>query len=160
MRIYDWLGFSSSALVDINEAYKIAYGGSAREGGIAMQNEERQSPPPLNLKTNFNNNELRKMNLSIGFAPMETSTSSSFAVGIATPAGSSFTGLGLQDLEVGESAKGRDYHAWSMKEDKGPHMRGPMTPNGYEDITPMTKGEWSFLKDGWNPRTAAVQTCR
>ncbi|KAI0386268.1 hypothetical protein F5Y04DRAFT_243742 [Hypomontagnella monticulosa] len=39
---------------------------------------------------------------------------------------------------------------------------GPMTPNGYEDISPTTRGEWGFLfkGDGWKQgRTAAVETC-
>lgn len=42
------------------------------------------------------------------------------------------------------------------------HQRlGPVTPNGYEDISPVTRGEWGFLfkGDGWNGgRTAAVET--
>ncbi|KAI1417599.1 hypothetical protein F5Y13DRAFT_60179 [Hypoxylon sp. FL1857] len=39
---------------------------------------------------------------------------------------------------------------------------GPTTPNGYEDISPITRGEWGFLfkGDGWTQgRTAAVETC-
>ncbi|KAH8204573.1 hypothetical protein TruAng_001202 [Truncatella angustata] len=39
---------------------------------------------------------------------------------------------------------------------------GPATPNGYDDISPVTRGEWGFLfkGDGWNGgRTAAVETC-
>ncbi|KAI1074723.1 hypothetical protein F5B20DRAFT_429721 [Whalleya microplaca] len=40
---------------------------------------------------------------------------------------------------------------------------GPMTPNGYEDISPVTRSEWGFLfkNDGWTQagRTAAVETC-
>ncbi|KAI2472034.1 hypothetical protein F4781DRAFT_46793 [Annulohypoxylon bovei var. microspora] len=39
---------------------------------------------------------------------------------------------------------------------------GPQTPNGYEDISPITRGEWGFLfkGDGWKQgRTAAVETC-
>ncbi|KAM0812637.1 hypothetical protein AB5N19_12628 [Seiridium cardinale] len=39
---------------------------------------------------------------------------------------------------------------------------GPVTPNGYDDISPVTRGEWGFLfkGDGWNGgRTAAVETC-
>ncbi|OTB08657.1 hypothetical protein M426DRAFT_18745 [Hypoxylon sp. CI-4A] len=39
---------------------------------------------------------------------------------------------------------------------------GPMTPNGYDDISPVTRGEWGFLfkGDGWTQgRTAAVETC-
>lgn len=41
---------------------------------------------------------------------------------------------------------------------------GPMTPNGYDDISPITRGEWGLLMisgDGWGAkgRTAAVETC-
>jgi hypothetical protein len=39
---------------------------------------------------------------------------------------------------------------------------GPATPNGYEDISPVTRGEWGFLFKGdtWTQgRTAAVETC-
>ncbi|KAL7626865.1 hypothetical protein AAE478_003639 [Parahypoxylon ruwenzoriense] len=39
---------------------------------------------------------------------------------------------------------------------------GPMTPNGYDDISPITRGEWGFLfkGDGWKQgRTATVETC-
>ncbi|KAI1179998.1 hypothetical protein F4777DRAFT_357421 [Nemania sp. FL0916] len=39
---------------------------------------------------------------------------------------------------------------------------GPMTPNGYDDISPITRGEWGFLFKGdtWTQgRTAAVETC-
>ncbi|KAB5558641.1 hypothetical protein GE09DRAFT_120361 [Coniochaeta sp. 2T2.1] len=39
---------------------------------------------------------------------------------------------------------------------------GPMTPNGYDDISPVTRGEWGFLFQGetWrNGRTVTVETC-
>ncbi|KAI0015939.1 hypothetical protein F4780DRAFT_34161 [Xylariomycetidae sp. FL0641] len=40
---------------------------------------------------------------------------------------------------------------------------GPMTPNGYEDISPITRGEWGFLFQGAGlrdgGRRAAVETC-
>ncbi|KAL2752807.1 hypothetical protein ACRALDRAFT_2029948 [Sodiomyces alcalophilus JCM 7366] len=41
---------------------------------------------------------------------------------------------------------------------------GPMTPNGYDDISPITRGEWGFLMGGatggvHHIRTAAVVTC-
>ncbi|KAF3013767.1 hypothetical protein E8E14_009946 [Neopestalotiopsis sp. 37M] len=39
---------------------------------------------------------------------------------------------------------------------------GPATPNGYDDISPITRGEWGFLTTGkgWTGgRTAAVETC-
>lgn len=40
--------------------------------------------------------------------------------------------------------------------------QGPMTPNGYDDISPVTRGEWGFLFQGetWqNGRTVTVETC-
>lgn len=39
---------------------------------------------------------------------------------------------------------------------------GPTTPNGYGDISPITRGEWGFLFQGetWqNGRTVTVETC-
>lgn len=39
---------------------------------------------------------------------------------------------------------------------------GPVTPNGFEDITPVTRGEWCFLMvgDGWKEaRRGEVVTC-
>ncbi|KAK5627809.1 hypothetical protein RRF57_003524 [Xylaria bambusicola] len=39
---------------------------------------------------------------------------------------------------------------------------GPLTPNGYDDISPITRGEWGFLFKGdtWTQgRTAVVETC-
>ncbi|KAI0434003.1 hypothetical protein F5Y09DRAFT_19496 [Xylaria sp. FL1042] len=39
---------------------------------------------------------------------------------------------------------------------------GPTTPNGYDDISPITRGEWGFLFKGdtWTQgRTAVVETC-
>ncbi|KAL2156154.1 hypothetical protein VTH82DRAFT_899 [Thermothelomyces myriococcoides] len=35
---------------------------------------------------------------------------------------------------------------------------GPVTPNGYDDISPITQGEWRFLMFG-KGRTARVETC-
>jgi len=38
---------------------------------------------------------------------------------------------------------------------------GPMTPNGYDDISPVTRGEWGFLfsEPTFRVKTAAVETC-
>ncbi|KAL5612762.1 hypothetical protein BROUX41_004153 [Berkeleyomyces rouxiae] len=43
----------------------------------------------------------------------------------------------------------------------GPRL-GPLTPNGADDISPITRGEWGFLFAGsalLNTRTVAVETC-
>ena len=36
---------------------------------------------------------------------------------------------------------------------------GPTTPNGYDDISPITRNEWGFLMDRGLPKTAAVEMC-
>ncbi|KFY00882.1 hypothetical protein V490_01160, partial [Pseudogymnoascus sp. VKM F-3557] len=41
---------------------------------------------------------------------------------------------------------------------KGPYCRGPVTPGGWGDITPVTRGEWGFVVGGWKGR-GAVETC-
>ncbi|KAI8959124.1 hypothetical protein F5Y11DRAFT_14621 [Daldinia sp. FL1419] len=49
----------------------------------------------------------------------------------------------------------------SPRESQQSPRLGPLTPNGYEDISPVTRGEWGFLfkGDGWQQgRTAAVET--
>lgn len=46
--------------------------------------------------------------------------------------------------------------------DRGSMRQGPMTPNGYDDISPITRGEWGFLMvdDAFQGgRTVAVETC-
>lgn len=152
MRAYDWLGVSLGALVDVNEGYKVAYGGEKRTGGIEVQDEERKSPPPL--KTSFDMKDLKKMKLSIKTCSRREMD------GDVSPMSA------VREVEVGESAKGPDSglsaSSGELKEDRGPHRRGPVTPNGFEDITPVTKGEWCFLMvgEGWKEaRTAAVETC-
>ncbi|KAF3064403.1 hypothetical protein GL218_01585 [Daldinia childiae] len=50
----------------------------------------------------------------------------------------------------------------SPRESQQSQRLGPLTPNGYEDISPVTRGEWGFLfkGDGWQQgKTAAVETC-
>lgn len=128
MRAYDWLSISLSALVDVNEGYKVAYGGSQRFGGIEIQNEQRHSPPPLDTR---------------------------FGVQAVKQLSTQFDARSASDDEI-TNVMG----VWS--EDKGPHFRGPITPNGYDDLSPVTQGEWSFLmiSDSWNAtKTVAVETC-
>jgi len=150
MRAYEWLGVSLAALVDVNEGYKTAYGGPSRFGGI-----EVPAPPPA-LKTTFAPSELHKMKLSLSY-------SSSTCTSNMTSSTLYESGMSIKEVEVGESAKGRD--KWGnegLREDKGPHRRGALTPNGFEDITPVTKGEWCFLMvgEGWKGgKTVAVETC-
>jgi hypothetical protein len=153
MRTYEWLGVSLAALVDVNEGYKTAYGGKARTGGIEVLSEERLSPPPL--KTNFEMKEIRKIKMQVS-SGCDTSSTGNSSENSSDDEGSAPL------VEVGESAKGKDAGVDELREDRGPHRRGPATPNGFEDITPVTKGEWCFLMvgDGWKEaKTVAVVTC-
>jgi len=46
-----------------------------------------------------------------------------------------------------------------ISEDRGPHLLGPTTPHGFDDISPITRGEWGFLVGSQMGRTVAVTTC-
>ncbi|OBT99533.1 hypothetical protein VE01_02959 [Pseudogymnoascus verrucosus] len=46
----------------------------------------------------------------------------------------------------------------TVKSFRGPYCRGPVTPGGWGDITPVTRGEWGFVVGGWKGR-GAVETC-
>lgn len=147
MRAYDWLGVSLAALVDVNEGYKTAYGGQMRWGGIEVANDERKSPPPL--KTDFAKFDISRMKF------MGEGAGAKWGLRAVSPGGG---------VQVGESAQGVDISlpATRQAEDRGPYRRGPVTPNGFEDITPVTKGEWLCLMvgEGWKePRMVPVVTC-
>jgi hypothetical protein len=147
MRAYDWLGVSLAALVDVNEGYKTAYGGTQRWGGIEVADEERRSPPPL--KTDFRG--VRLEGLSRSHSGNARPPSPSWGLRAMSPVD--------KEVAVGESAQGVETLS---REDRGPHLRGATTPNAFEDITPVTKGEWLCLMvgDQWKqPKVAAVGTC-
>lgn len=167
IRAYDWLGVSLAALVDVNEGYKVAYGGTERKGGIEVSDLEPKSPPPL--RTTFPTSPgspMRRMKLSLQCTDIPPPRPLP-APEISVSPGGTVRNLIGDEVEVGESAKGKDASfpngfARDGKMDRGPHYRGAVTPNGFEDITPVTKGEWCFLMvgDGWKEaRTAAVETC-
>ncbi|KAK8138250.1 hypothetical protein PG984_001630 [Apiospora sp. TS-2023a] len=56
-----------------------------------------------------------------------------------------------------------DSHRYSrLSVSSASRHEGPLTPNGYDDISPITRGEWGFLfaGDGWSrPRQGPVETC-
>lgn len=160
MRAYDWLGVSLAALVDVNEGYKTAYGGEMRWGGIEVADEERRSPAPPTLRTDFAGSGIAVRRVRI-----DGSASSSDGVclspgGNVSPRSHRARSPVDKEVRVGESAQGIE--GGLDKEDRGPHRRGATTPNGFEDITPVTKGEWLCLMvgDEWKkPKVAPVVTC-
>ncbi len=46
-----------------------------------------------------------------------------------------------------------------LHEDGGLHDLGPATPNEYEDISPITRGEWGFLMGDKSGRQVGITTC-
>jgi hypothetical protein len=128
MRAYDWLGVSHAALIDVNQRYKIAYGGPQRLPGILVRNEEKASPPPL--KTSFNIGEIKML------GSMRENQ------------------MVLKPLSVRSGRR--------LVEDGGPQRIRPPTPNTWEDVTPVTKGEWLCLMvgEGWEKtRPGPVVSC-
>jgi hypothetical protein len=62
----------------------------------------------------------------------------------------------------GSSLWGRQHRrssSWGYQQ--SPARMGPVTPNGADDLSPITRGEWGFLmvSDPFRTRTAAVETC-
>lgn len=87
-----------------------------------------------------------------------------------TPGGSIWLGIDdiLQSATTGGGG-GERMHSWIGRRRRSSDVflqtpagekMGPMTPNGYEDISPVTRGEWGFLMVGesFRTRTAGV-TC-
>ncbi|PHH84861.1 hypothetical protein CDD83_1258 [Cordyceps sp. RAO-2017] len=57
---------------------------------------------------------------------------------------------------------GRVLSSGLLSADRGSKQPGPQTPNGYDDISPITRGEWGFLMVNnalGGGRTVAVETC-
>lgn len=74
-----------------------------------------------------------------------------------TPGGSIW--LGIDDILSGDGFLDRKRRSSDLfLQTPAGEKLGPMTPNGYEDISPVTRGEWGFLMVGesFRTRTAGV----
>ncbi|TEA16206.1 hypothetical protein C8034_v001163 [Colletotrichum sidae] len=158
LRSYDWLSITDAALSDVDKMYRRAYGGPDRIGAIegvgsAAQVEEtmrelerdvddtlaaamgtiRIGKPPspkgpvLKLQTNF---EAKRLPLPplIGQDDDNDDEEDLTARPERQPAGSVWSPVSIAEV---------------LHEDR--QRLGPMTPNGYDDISPITRGEWGFL---------------
>jgi hypothetical protein len=71
-------------------------------------------------------------------------------------------GMSIDELMLHGGAAGgdggRESGSHLQVQPQGDDRVGPMTPNGYDDISPITRGEWGFLMFG-KGRTAGVGTC-
>ncbi|KAL2018795.1 hypothetical protein VTK56DRAFT_353 [Thermocarpiscus australiensis] len=71
--------------------------------------------------------------------------------------GGGYHGASIDGMLRGEQQPGRRQQ--EEGEGDGGGRVGPMTPNGYDDISPVTRGEWGFLMFGKSGRTAKVEMC-
>ncbi|KAL3423600.1 hypothetical protein PVAG01_05347 [Phlyctema vagabunda] len=170
MKAYPWLGISLAALVDVNEGYKKTYGGATRNSGVDVSPPASPSASPAALPLSLQTNFALGLSLQMIQRPQPRRPKLSLALNVDTAK--------ADEIRFGESARGVELDGAddngpaaaarlsptlrAFREDRGPHRRGPQTPNGFEDITPVTKGEWCYLMvgEGWKGgRTVAVETC-
>ncbi|OHF02609.1 hypothetical protein CORC01_02005 [Colletotrichum orchidophilum] len=180
LRSYDWLSVTDVALADVDKMYRRAYGGPDRVGAIegvgsaaqvartvkeleheldetlartaaamdAIRIAKPPSPPKgpvLKLQTNFDAQipvaarmEVRREEVSEEDEDLTARPERQAPVSIWSP---------ISIAEV-------------LHEDRS--RSGPMTPNGYDDISPITRGEWGFLMGPagvGSSRIAPVMTC-
>lgn len=204
VRSYDWLGVSSSAIIDLDRMYRRAYGGHDRTGGIAGMAPEMVARPfvlDLPPKAKFEDWEDGSLSPSstilddgiIGIAvtaipyvkpPTPRRIGPVLKLQTAFPSKSKYLDLGDEvpkedeDSEDDEAYTARPVYQqaaaamWSsrltidemLSSNQDPHSPavGPVTPQGYGDISPVTRGEWGFLMGGSGlqmGKTAAVETC-
>lgn len=99
--------------------------------------------------------------------PPPTATSATFWVGasIDEMLNSRRKQLLRLSTDTGGSSSpwGRRHHRRSLSWGQSPVQQrmGPVTPNGADDLSPITRGEWGFLmvSDPFRTKTAAVETC-
>ncbi|PQE21135.1 hypothetical protein CJF31_00010764 [Rutstroemia sp. NJR-2017a BVV2] len=145
LRCYAGMGFSLSALVDVDEAYKNIYGGSTRQGGIEVAVEDPRSPPALKTVFGKEEDELVEVGESAkgrdGESPVWEARREELVEGkmemVEINKGGMGFGVRMSILGMG-----------TMREDRGPFMRGNRTPNRGTDCSPATKDEWRNLMMG------------
>ncbi|KAK1994110.1 hypothetical protein LX36DRAFT_223508 [Colletotrichum falcatum] len=177
LRSYDWLGVTDVALNDVDKMYRRAYGGLDRVGAIegvgsaeqvartvrelerevddtlaAAMNTIRIAKPPspkgpvLRVLTNFDNKPPSPpREVTVGEVDKEEEEEDLTARPERQPPVSVWSPVSIAEV---------------LHDDR--HQTGPMTPNAYDDISPITRGEWGFLMGPGGAgagRTAPVMTC-
>ncbi|WYZ40522.1 hypothetical protein EsH8_IV_000863 [Colletotrichum jinshuiense] len=174
LRSYDWLSVTDAALAEVDKMYRRAYGGPDRIGAIEGVGSAAQVEETV-----------RELEIQLD----DTMAASMGTIRISKPPSPKGPALKLQtnfdpkpqqlpleirgyDDEEDEDLTARPERqppmsVWSpvsiaevLHEDR--QASGPMTPNGYDDISPITRGEWGFLMGPsgvGSGRTAPVMTC-
>lgn len=94
--------------------------------------------------------------------PPPTATSATFWVGASIDEMLSSRRQQQQQQRLSTDTGGSwRHHRRSSSWGQSPQRLGPITPNGADDLSPITRGEWGFLmvSDPFRTKTAAVETC-
>lgn len=186
LRSYDWLSLSQSAVTDLDRMYKRAYGGPEGLGAISGIGAARTHTvlEPLIRSEEESNDEDPEYTIGVALTTQESRKPPSPKVPVLklqTSFDSPPKKLDdvAEDEDSDRTARPSDslplmLQPWNASSIDGvlstdvlspglnPVRLGPQTPNGYDDISPITRGEWGFLMvdDAFQgAKTAMIETC-
>lgn len=189
LRSYDWLSVSKTAIADLDRMYKKAYGGFEEVGAISGMpkgrsytvhepvirrddetddgDEQQEFPIKITLakapkKSHSPNAPVLKLQTNFDTVPkqQEKSQEEEEEDPDRTPRPSDWLPIMLHPCQT--SSIDEMLSADVLSPDRSSMKLGPATPNGYDDISPTTRGEWGFLMVDnafQGGRTVAVETC-
>lgn len=182
LRSYDWLSISSSAITDLDRMYRKAYGGPEQTGAISGLSSfaERTGREPFIRDDDEDEDEpayavtpvLMKMppkgkppsphvpvlTLRTNFDPkprvVVVNDDDDDGDRTACPTDRPLASLQPWSATIDQVLSAQALSPATIR-------AGPMTPNGNDDISPTTRGEWGFLMGGntlANGRMVAIET--
>ena len=164
---YEALSVSDAAVEELDCMYRRAYGGPEQMGAIAGM------PQPDDFGWLDDPPDIRPSMIGLALTTAEPSKPSTPRV----PVLKLLTNFDVSSQSVWEeddddectarpidSALPGGFAPWNISSEyllNATSIHGPMTPNGYDDISPITRGEWGILMGGsaLSGRVAAVETC-
>ncbi|GKT43977.1 uncharacterized protein ColSpa_04158 [Colletotrichum spaethianum] len=175
LRSYDWLSITDVALNDVDKMYRRAYGGPDRIGAIEGVGSAAQVERTVReLERELDDTMAAAMDtIRIAKPPSPKGPVLKLQTNFDTkPQSPPREVKGEEEVSEEEDLTARPERqppvsVWSpvsiaevLHDDR--QQAGPMTPNGYDDISPITRGEWGFLMGPsgvGSGRTAPVMTC-
>lgn len=190
LRSYDWLSISSSSITDLDRMYRRAYGGTEQVGAISGMSTfaERAAREPVIRSDEDDSDDGREEEneivsftmaaMHIGKTPSPKGPLLKLQTNFETkPRDIPQVHEGDDEEDEERTARPTDrpilLQAWNnssidqvmsagvLSPAQSSMRLGPMTPNGYDDISPTTRGEWGFLTadDAFQSgRTVQVET--
>lgn len=184
LRSYDWLGVSEVALSEVDRMYRRAYGGADGKGAIeelnVVEEEELTEVEEVEQVVDWKVEEADLPMMLFPNSPIETLTPLCRAPALrlqTTFGGPNNHRPPDEDEDEDLTARPDQDTLWTASIDEvisprtdPSHLRpgserseklGPITPRVYEDISPVTRGEWGLLFSDarLGARRAAVETC-